>query len=257
MIAGPAFAGILLSKFSVTFVYCIDALTFLISIFCILKAGDLPKLETPSKFSLAFIKEGMKYASSRQELAGTYIVDILAMAFSMPHLLFPAVAEFFGHKEGLGWLHSSLAVGALIATIFSGWTAKRVRHGMIISFAASAWCLAMIGFGYSINMWWALGFIFLAGYFDMISAIFRTRVWNETIPDSIRGRMAGIEMISYMSGPLIGNAQLGFMAEKLGIMPAISLSSLVGFISVGVATCLLPKFWIYNSAKYHSENPQK
>lgn len=250
MIAGPAVAGILIAKYSVTLVYFLDGLTFLISILFLLKAGTLPKLESPSKFSLLSIVDGLKYARSRQELAGTYLVDIAAMAFSMPHLLFPAVAEQFGHKEGLGWLHSSLAIGAFLATIFSGWTQKRVRHGVIITMAAGAWCISMIGFGYSSNIWWALGFIFIAGYFDMISAVFRMRMWNETIPDNIRGRMAGIEMISYMSGPLIGNAQLGFMAEKLGIMQAISLSSGVGLICVAMTAALLPKFWLYNSEKF-------
>jgi hypothetical protein len=27
-------------------------------------------------------------------------------------------------------------------------------------------------------------------------------IWNETIPTQLRGRMAGIEQLSYMSGPL-------------------------------------------------------
>lgn len=250
MIAGPAVAGILIAQHGVTVVYLLDGLSFLISIGFLLMAGALPKLETPSQFSFLSIMEGLRYAKSRPELAGTYLVDIAAMAFSMPHLLFPAVALQFGHKEGLGWLHSSLAIGAFLATIFSGWTKKRVRHGVIITLAASAWCISMIGFGWSPTIWWALGFIFIAGYFDMISAVFRMRVWNETIPDNIRGRMAGIEMISYMSGPLIGNAQLGFMAEKLGIMPAISLSSSVGLICVSITAALLPKFWFYNSAKF-------
>lgn len=255
MIAGPATAGILLTQFNVASVYVIDGFTFLISIFCVLKAGALPTLESPTKFSWQSIQEGLLYAKSRQELAGTYIIDIIAMAFSMPHLLFPAVAEHFGHKEGLGWLHSSLAIGAFIATIFSGWTKHRVRHGLIITLAAASWCVAMICFGFSPNMWWALTFILIAGYCDMISAIFRTRVWNETIPDNIRGRMAGLEMISYMSGPLIGNAQLGFMAQKLGIMPAISMSSFVGLVGIAVAILFLPKLWLYNSTKFIFPSP--
>ncbi len=254
MIGGPACAGILLSSYSVGFVYTLDALSFLFSIFCVLRAGELPRTDSRSKFSFASIKEGLSYARSRQELIGTYAIDILAMAFSMPHLLFPAVAENFGHKEGVGWLHSSLSVGALVGTLMSGWTKNRVRHGVLITLAAGAWSLSMIAFGFSSSIWWAMLFIFLAGYFDMISVIFRFRIWSETIPDSIRGRMAGLEMISYMSGPLIGNAQLGLMAENFGILPAISISSTIGLFSIFVMARLLPLFWTYDSSKFSTEH---
>ena len=33
----------------------------------------------------------------------------------------------------------------------------------------------------------------------MISGVFRGTVWNQTIPDAMRGRLAGIEMLSYSS----------------------------------------------------------
>ncbi len=34
-------------------------------------------------------------------------------------------------------------------------------------------------------------------------------LWNETIPPELRGRMAGIEQLSYMTGPLLGNVRAG------------------------------------------------
>ena len=55
----------------------------------------------------------------------------------------------------------------------------------------------------------------------MISAVFRMSLWNETIPEAIRGRIAGFEMLSYTSGPLLGNALLGFLADKVGIQNAL------------------------------------
>ena len=52
----------------------------------------------------------------------------------------------------------------------------------------------------------------LAGAADMVSGVFRMTIWNETIPTHLRGRLAGVEMISYMTGPLLGNARAGWMA---------------------------------------------
>ena len=48
-------------------------------------------------------------------------------------------------------------------------------------------------------------------------------IWNETIPGELRRRMAAIEQLSYMSGPLLGNARAGFMAERLGLARSITV----------------------------------
>ena len=57
---------------------------------------------------------------------------------------------------------------------------------------------------------------------DMISGLFRMTIWNPTIPTQIRGRMAAIEQWSYMTGPLPGNARVGFMAQRFGLANAIT-----------------------------------
>ncbi len=44
----------------------------------------------------------------------------------------------------------------------------------------------------------------IGGGADAISGIFRNTMWNESIPPDVRGRMAGIEMISYSVGPTAG-----------------------------------------------------
>ena len=53
--------------------------------------------------------EGVRYARSRPELLGTYIVDIVAMFFGMPMALFPAIAEGFGGAGALGLLYAAPA----------------------------------------------------------------------------------------------------------------------------------------------------
>ena len=247
MIGGPAAAGILMAWYGPSLVLWIDFATFLI---CILAVLTLPLLRVSSdraNFSLESIQAGFRYAARRQDLIGTYVVDIVAMTFSMPHLLFPAVADAFGSAVYLGSLHSALSVGALLATLGSRWMLKWKRHGLVITRAATLWSIAMIGFGLSPTIEMALVFLLLAGFADMISAVFRTTIWNQTIPDEYRGRLAGIEMISYLSGPMLGNAQLGLLATHLGVKNAISVSSSVGVAGVLFCGSLLPKFMSYEA----------
>jgi MFS family permease len=79
----------------------------------------------------------------------------------------------------------------------------------------------------------------------MVSGLFRMTIWNETIPSELRGRMAGIEQLSYMSGPLLGNARAGFMAERLGLFSSIRWGGLVCLACVAFCIPLLPAFWRY------------
>jgi MFS family permease len=79
----------------------------------------------------------------------------------------------------------------------------------------------------------------------MVSGLFRMTIWNETIPPELRGRMAGIEQLSYMTGPLLGNARAGFMAERVGLGRSIRLGGLVCVACVVACVPLLPAFWRY------------
>jgi hypothetical protein len=121
--------------------------------------------------------------------------------------------------------------------------------------AAGAWSICMIGFGLSSNFALAMVFLVLAGYADMVSAVFRLTIWNQTVPTELRGRMAGIEMISYLSGPMLGNTQLGFLSSSLGIQRAITLSSLFGLGGVLVVARKLPLFRNYLAPELPAAEP--
>jgi len=244
-LAGPAVAGILIASLGLPFTYAIDLLTFVLSIIAILLIKSMPPLESQAPPSLKSVQEALRYAISRPELLGTYVVDFFAMVFAMPNALFPAIAQSLNNTKWLGWFYSSPALGALLITVFSGWTKKIMRHGRAVALAALGWGIAIIAFGVSINPWWMLFFLMLAGAADSVSGIFRTTIWNETIPDSIRGRMAGLEMLSYMSGPLLGNTQAGFMAGVFGLHQAITIGGTLCLIGVAISALLLPGFWKY------------
>lgn len=256
MIGGPAVAGILISAGGADLAFYVDFVTFVTCIAVVLAIEHVPPVDRAATFSFAAVRDGFQYAMSRQDLIGTYVVDIVAMTFSMPNLLFPAVAEAFGSTVYLGWLHSGISLGALVATLTSRWFLKTRRHGLMILLAAGAWSLFMVGFGLSPSFPVAMIFLVLAGYADMVSAVFRQTIWNQTIPDELRGRLAGIEMISYLSGPMLGNTQLGVLSSALGIQRAITLSSLVGVAGVAACAKALPRFRSYLAPRFEQLNPE-
>lgn len=248
MIAGPAAGGLLIAHFGLVTTYVVDFFTFIISLAALLCMWNIPKpLSTHDDSTWISLKKGLKYALSRQELMGTYVVDFIAMIFGMPTALFPAIALSFGGPKALGMLYSAPAVGALVISFFSGWTTHIKSHGKAIAISATAWGVAIILFGLSSNFTLALFFLALAGAFDGISGIFRMTMWNETIPNQLRGRMAGIEMISYLSGPRLGDTEAGLVAAAFGITASIVSGGVLCVVGVGICCYFLPKFWRYSS----------
>jgi MFS family permease len=250
MIAGPAAGGALVATVGLSATYAIDVATFLVSLLALALMAAMPPPSAAgpqSGHALGRVLEGLRYARSRPELIGTYVVDMVAVFFGMPTALFPAIADGLGGAGVLGLLYAAPAVGALGATITSGWTGRVHRHGVAILLAAGAWGAAITAFGITRNLWIALSCLALAGAADMVSGLFRMTIWNQTIPDELRGRLASIEMMSYMTGPLLGNAESGAVAALAGARFSAISGGVLCVAGVALVAALLPGFRRYDA----------
>jgi MFS family permease len=244
-IISPAIAGIIATQFSMSVAYLIDLLTFIASLVAVFMINAVPSPENAERPSWQSIKRGWKYAFSRQELLGTYVIDIAAMFFAMPQALYPALAVIYGEKY-VGFFPTALACGVLAASVTSGWTKNVHKHGLMVVIAAALWGVAIVFFGLVDSIWLALLFLAAAGFFDMISGIFRGSIWNQTIPNFLRGRLASIEMISYMTGPMLGSAKMGIVAEHYGVKTALVSGGVLCVVFVGFIALLMPRFVAYD-----------
>ncbi len=245
-VGGPAVGGFIAALLGPAAAYSIDLVTFLVSLVALWMMRAVPPPADADRPSLRSIMEGLRYAKKRPELMGTYLVDINAMFFGMPTALFPAVAAALRQDKWVGLFYSASFVGAMLATLFSGWTSRVYKHGLAVTLAAAMWGVAIIGFGLANSLWLALGCLVIAGAADMISGLFRMIIWNQTIPDHLRGRLAGIEMISYTTGPLLGNAEAGIVASIYSLRTSIVSGGILCVLGTGVLALLLPSFVRYD-----------
>jgi MFS family permease len=247
-IAGPMLAGLCIATLGLPFTFGADAATYAISLIALYAIRSLPPIQGAKPAGISSILEGFAYAMSRPELIGTYVVDMVAVTFAMPMAVFPALAAHWGGSRAIGLLYSAMSVGALIVTLLSGWTRDVQRRGAAVVIAAMLWGLAITALGYANSLPAAIACLVCAGAADMVSGLFRMTIWNETIPSQLRGRMAAIEQLSYMSGPLLGNARAGFMAQRFGLARSISWGGIACVAGVIACIPILPAFWRYRTS---------
>jgi hypothetical protein len=116
-------------------------------------------------------------------------------------------------------------------SFLSGWTIRihRLGRAIVLAAAAAAWGCGIVVFGAASTLWLAVTGLVVAGAADMLSGVFRITLWNRTIPDSLRGRLASVELVSYTAGPLLGT--------PMQLPPPASSASARRWFSVAAFAC--------------------
>jgi MFS family permease len=247
MLAGPAVGGVLLHAVGAGWCFLVDVVGIAAATALFTRMRPYPPIEAAAPPSLRGIGEGLRYAVGRRDLLGTYLIDIVAMFMAMPTVIFPALAQdVLQRPELLGLLYTAGTVGALAASLTSGWTGRMHHHGRAVVLAAMAWGASVAVAGLLYNPWLMLLCFAVAGAMDNISGIFRSIIWHQTIPDSMRGRLAGIEMLSYSVGPIGGEIRSGLVADRFGVRQAITSGGILCVLGVAATSVWLRGFWTYD-----------
>jgi len=247
-VLGPLLGGTLIALAGLPLAYLIDAASCLAALAAFARLPSFPPAPEADRPSLRGVAEGLRYARGRPEILGTYLIDISAMFFGAPFALFPAFAARVGGPAALGLLYAAPGLGALAVSATGGWAGHVRRHGRAIVLAVCGWGLAIAAFGLAPGLWWAVAALAAAGGADMVSGIFRMTIWNQTIPARLRGRLAGLEMISYTTGEPLGNLESGLAAAVTGSTRLAIVSGGLACVAGAVAvTAALPMLWRYDA----------
>ncbi|HWG11846.1 MAG TPA: MFS transporter [Streptosporangiaceae bacterium] len=269
VIAGSSLGGVLAAGAGPAVVYGLDAVSFVISFGLLLLlhpipaavpaegAGDGPAEgaegagehpgEHPPAAGLRSVLAGLRYARGRPELLGSYLADLAAMTMSYPAALFPFLAASLHANWAVGLMFACPSIGAFLVTVPSGWMTRVRRHGLAIALAACAWGLAIVAFGLAPDIAVALATLVLAGGADMVSGIFRDLLWKQTIPDALRGRLAGVELLSYAVGPSAGQLRAGVVAKLTSTRFSLASGGVLCIGAVGLVCLGLPGFTRYQA----------
>lgn len=253
MVVGPALAGLLIARWSLTVAFAFDVATYVVAIGFLLRMRPLVPEGGGTRVSRTSLLAGVRYLKGKQALQGTFVIDINAMVFGMPRALFPALGLtlFNGDASTVGLLYAAPAAGALVGAATSGWIATIDRQGRGVIVAVIAWGAAILLFGLTPWLPLALVLLALAGAADVVSAVFRNSILQLTVPDRLRGRLSATHIAVVTGGPRLGDVEAGGVAALT--TPQISVvtggaACIVGALAIGVLMPQLDRWTIRHHA---------
>jgi MFS family permease len=247
-VAGPAAGGLIIAALGFTGTYALDVVSFVASLVSIWLLPKLPPAHDAEAASLRSILDGFRYVRGQPVILGIFLVDTNAMIFGMPMALFPAIgAHFGGGSKTVGFLYAAPYAGAFVASVFSGWATRVRRQGAGVLIAAAAWGAALVAFGYATALWLALLMLALAGAADFLSAMWRSAIVLIATPDSMRGRVTGIEFTQVAAAPTLGNVEAGVLASATSLRFSIVSGGIACVAGCGLLALAIPALLRYDA----------
>ncbi|KJQ53099.1 MFS transporter [Microbacterium sp. SA39] len=270
VMAGPALAGLLVALTGYGWTYTIDVVLML-SMF--LGLWTLPALRPEGDVvrpGLASLVDGWRFLRRASNIRMQYVIDIIAMIFGQPLVLFPALGTVLlgGGALTTGILTAAVAVGTFASSLFSGRVVHYRWHGRGIERAVEAYGASIVLFGVVLLVGAFSGSVSehspnvalivaacialaLSGASDNVSSIYRNTMMQAAVPDSMRGRLQGVFIVVVTGGPRVGALYAGTLAT----VTTLWFPPLLGGILVIVLVALLARR-SHRFRDYDAENPE-
>jgi MFS transporter, ENTS family, enterobactin (siderophore) exporter len=186
--------------------------------------------------------EGLAYVATDRVIGAIILLGFIQILFASPHVLIPEFVDkrLDAGPEVVGLLVSAPAVGALVATLTSGWTGRVRRTGrvLLIVFAASGVGVAMLGLSQSVVL--AVVALTLVGAGDVLGEILRFTLLYERTPDHLRGRVSALWTAQGAAGDALGGPLLTLIARAIGTGGAIAVGGALAALATGVIALAIP-----------------
>ena len=249
-IVGPAVAGLLLAGAGVHVIYWIDVASYLVAMTAVLTMSPQPPPAAGAPGAATTrpgwrsTLEGLRFVRRSEPVLGAYVIDVNAMVFGMPRALFPALAAtvFGGGATTVGLLYAAPGAGALLGALTTGWVGRVRRQGLAVICAVIVWGAAIAGFGVAHWLPLALVLLAVAGWADVLSAVFRNTIIQFAGPDGMRGRLMGVQMAVVAGGPRLGDLEAGAVATAFGDTASVVSGGLACVVGAFAVARALPGF---------------
>lgn len=262
-IVGPLIAGALIPLIGFGWLYFLDVVSIIPTLWAVWSLPSIKPSGKVMKAGFASVVDGLKYLAGQPVLLMVMVLDLIAMIFGMPRALYPEIAEvnFGGGDAGatmLAFMYSSMAVGAVLGGVLSGWVSRISREGVAVYWCIIAWGAAVALGGVAIVVSpgavtaWAWMFIIMmviGGMADMFSSAVRNAILQQSAAEHVQGRIQGVWIIVVVGGPRLADVLHGWAAEPLGAGWTVLWGGVAVIVLTAICMVAVPKFWKYEKPK--------
>ncbi|MBV9819662.1 MAG: MFS transporter [Solirubrobacterales bacterium] len=260
MVVGPGLGGVLIGLLGVQAAYAINAIGCLAVVGTSLLIAPQPPAAAGGEVQgvVRSIGEGLRYVRGNRALVGSFAIDLAAMIFGMPRALFAvlAVSVFHAGAGGTGALYASVAAGATVSALLTGWIRHARRLGLIVIWAVIVWGAAVAAAGLTGSIVAAALLLAVAGAADSVSAVCRTTINQSVTPDRMRGRMSAVYSLVVSGGPRIGDIESGSVAGASGARLSVVSGGLLCLAGVAAIVAAFPELGRYDTEDWLTEAEQ-
>ncbi|GIG41738.1 MFS transporter [Cellulomonas phragmiteti] len=263
---GPLAGAALVAGIGYVWAYAVDAVLFTFALAALLRLPPVPPEPSEhrrARLGLGSVVDGLRYLGTQPNVRMTFLVDVVAMVTAMPRVLFPAVGVLYlgGGETTTGVLTAAIAVGGILAGLFSGGLARVRWQGRVIAGAIAAWGLSIVAFGVvlvaagrttpdgvlPVALALAVLTLALAGASDAVSSVFRQTILQTATPDDMRGRLQGVFVVVVAGGPRLGELALGALSTRVGEGGAAVIGGVTCVVLLALLVRAQRTFWHYDA----------
>ncbi len=229
---GPAIAGVLLAQGGPTWVFAVNAGSFLgVLVAVALLPGSKAGAGLAAERLRGAMSEGLHYVLGQRSVASLLGLTLLAGVFGTPPVAFmlPGIVRYQldAGPGTLGALTAAIGLGSLLGSVALLRLARRPNKGepVLVGFFLTALAVAGVGISGSIPLSLALAVV--GGFFGVVFVGLSTVVVQTSVPDELRARAMAVWAAAFVGFLPVGGLITAGLAELLGAGGAVTVDALV------------------------------
>lgn len=235
---GPAIAGLVIAKGSLTLAFVINFGTFAVFSWTLARIRLVAVDQAPSgsRGLMTSVVEGWRYAIGHTGLGAMLLTLAVVSLCIRPILeLMPSYAALFGSDAaGFALMTSVIGLGSLVGAI---WLSRQANPAALATMALSNGLLmgaALLVAALVYQEWLGLLALFILGFGMVVSGIANQTVIQLAVPDHLRGRLLALHSMIFRGAPAIGALVIGAISDVAGLRWPLAAGAAMTFAFSGI-----------------------
>ncbi|MDQ1685828.1 MAG: hypothetical protein QOC82_2565 [Frankiaceae bacterium] len=242
-VLGPAAAGLMIASIGTSWVFLVNAMSFVAVIGCLFAMRDSELYVGKSAGrGPGAVREGLHYVRSRPDLLAMIalvgVIGTLGFNFQITSALLTK-NTFHQGAESYGLISAVYAFGSVIGALASARRGRPSRR--VVFLAAATYGLLEITAGLMPSYWSFFAILIPFGFATLTFSTATNTTMQTTVSAVMRGRVMALYLLVFMGGTPLGAPFIGWIGETAGPRWALIIGGLASLVAAVAAAAYLAR----------------